>query len=183
MKLGISGPQSVGKSTLLNCLKDDVYFKYFSFRDEVTRTVAKTGLHINMTGNNETQIAIMKEHVCNIFLYPRMITDRTSLDGYVYSLWLHINGNITDETLQYAKMVFDQTIDHYDVIFYIRPEFDIVEDGVRSASISFRDEIAMIFEEVIVRECLNVHTLTGTVAERMTQIRNVLYGEFIDKDN
>jgi len=72
--------------------------------------------------------------------------------------------------------MFDKIWPLYSYVFYIEPEFDIVDDGVRSADKKFRDSIAELFEAVIEREQLSVIRIKGSVRERVTTVINMLEG-------
>ena len=73
--------------------------------------------------------------------------------------------------------MFVETCLKYDKIFYLKPEFGIVDDGVRSNSVQFRDEIASIFERYIAEFNLrkwNVVEISGSVEERLKAIKKVM---------
>jgi len=168
-KIGITGSQSCGKTTLLNDLAELEIFKGYTICNEVTRSLAAKGFTINEGGNDATQRAIMDVHNDNL-QHSDMLTDRTAIDGLVYTIWLWKQGNVTTSTVQVISHVADALIPDYDIIFYVKPEFDIEDDGVRSASVTFRDEIATLFEEVIAKKNLQLVPLTGSREERVQQV-------------
>lgn len=182
MRIGISGAQSVGKTTLLNALRSEQIFSSYAICNEVTRRVKEYGLPINEKGNDATQRLIMNEHIVNLFLHENMLTDRTSLDGIVYSQYLYnkkkscpryatLEGiGIDDTTLNYAYEVFRKTIHSYDLLFYIKPEFNIVDDGTRSIDVDFRNEIVNLFEKTIEEDNIPVILLSGSVRERLETV-------------
>lgn len=170
MRIGIAGAQSVGKTTLLNALRSEPEFKDYEICNEVTRRVNSYGLPINEEGNDITQRLIMQEHIVNVFMYDNMITDRTVLDGFVYSSYLMTGKKINVNTYLYADRIFERVINYYDLLFYIPPEFDIKDDGVRSTDIKFRDDIANLFEYIINERMVPVIHLQGTVRERVGQV-------------
>lgn len=176
MRIGLAGSQSVGKTTLLNAMRSEKKLKEYTTCDEVTRKVKSYGLPINEHGNNITQKLIMHEHIVNVFMYENMITDRTVLDGLVYSSYLFKRNGIDASTMKYCRNIFNKVWPYYDYVFYIKPEFDLVDDGVRSSDKSFRDEIAELFESIIEIENLKVHKLTGSVRERLTTVINTIEG-------
>lgn len=176
MKIGITGAQSVGKTTLLNALRSERLFADYIICDEVTRKVRSYGLPINEDGNDTTQHLIMNEHIVNVFMHDKMITDRTVLDGLVYTNYLYKHAKVNQLTLNYATEVFYKVWEQYDHVFYIEPEFDIVDDGVRSVDKRFRDEIAELFELTIEKKKLSMHQVRGSVRDRVTSIMNLMEG-------
>ena len=176
MHIGISGSQSVGKTTLLNALRSEKFFKDYTICDEVTRRVKSYGIPINENGTSITQRLIMNEHIVNIFMNKQMLTDRTALDGLVYTLYLHKKGNIDLKTLLYVDNVFKKLITKYDHIFYIEPEFEIEDDGERSTDKNFRDEIVEYFESVISKNKINVTRVRGSVRNRVDTVLGILEG-------
>jgi nicotinamide riboside kinase len=176
MKIGITGAQSVGKTTLLNALRSEKLFKDYIICDEVTRRVKGYGLPINEEGTDITQRLIMNEHIVNVFMYGNMLTDRTALDGLVYSAYLYNKNQISANTLKYVREVFNKVWHSYDYVFYIEPEFEIVDDGVRSINKQFRDEIAELFEYVIEKENLSMLRVKGSVRNRVNTIIDHLEG-------
>lgn len=176
MRVGISGAQSVGKTTLLNALRSEDTFKDFQVCDEVTRRVKSYGLNINESGNDNTQKLIMNEHIYNVFMFDNILTDRTVLDGLVYTKYLYINGRVEKSTLDHAFKVFLKVMPLYDHVFYIKPEFDIIDDGVRSTNTKFRDDILELFEQTIRATGVKVKYVGGSVRTRVETIVNIVKG-------
>jgi len=170
MKIGISGAQSVGKTTLLNALRSEKKFKDYTVCDEVTRRVKSYGLPINEGGTDLTQQLIMQEHIVNAFMYTDIIADRTVLDGLVYTDYLYSQNSVSLKMLQYTIQVFEKVQPYYDIQFYIIPEFSIQNDGVRSNDILFRDKIVELFNNTIKKYKIPVINLTGSVRERVEQV-------------
>ena len=174
MKIAFTGAQGTGKTTLLNMLKHQPNIQYkYEFIDEITRRMLKKGLQINEQGDNTTQLLIVNEHIKNT-LYTDCVLDRCILDGFVYTTWLYDNNKVKGWVYQYSKQVFYHYKDSYDYIFYIKPEFDIENDGVRSNNIRFRDEISALFETYIHEINVPIITLTGTAEERIKTINDTV---------
>lgn len=174
MKIAFTGAQSTGKTTLLKELKrdPDLSLKY-DFRDEITRRMQKKGLSINEGGSDITQLLIMNSHIKNS-LIDNVIMDRCALDGLVYTDWMCRKGKVQQWVIEYADNVFKMLIDRYDHIFYLVPEFDIEDDGVRSTDIDFRNEIVILFEKYIKALDIPVIKLTGTVEQRLNKIKETI---------
>ena len=171
MKIAFTGAQSTGKTTLLNEMKD--ILPQYSFIDEITRSIISHDVKINEDGTDKTQILIMNSHFRNS-LIPDTVMDRCALDGVVYTRYLYNRGQVTEEVMDYAEQVFDSIINSYNYIFYLVPEFDIVNDGVRSIDLDFRNQIVDLFNKYI-EECeVPVIKLTGSLHERVTQIKEAI---------
>jgi len=174
MKIAFTGAQSTGKTTLLNKLKHDPMFNLeFDFRDEITRRMQKKGLSINEGGNDITQLLIMNSHIKNT-LIDNVIMDRCALDGLIYTDWMYGKKKVEQWVIEYAENVFNLLIDRYDYIFYLAPEFDIEDDGVRSTDIDFRNEIVDLFDHYINLYKIPVIKLTGTVEQRLNKIKETI---------
>ena len=171
MKIAISGAQSTGKTTLINELKKNYQF---TFKTEITRELAAKGYLINELGTDETQLAIMNSHKERLQIEEDVVYDRCALDGVVYTHYLFLHNKVSKETLDITVKMFKDMINQYDIIFYIEPEFEIEDDGQRSNSKEFRDEIVLLFDKYISEYSISIQKLTGTVAERVIQFQNAL---------
>lgn len=166
MLSAITGAQSVGKTTLLQSLNKHGHRS----QGEITRVLASKGFKINESGTDETQIAILQAHIEREQTMSDIILDRCMLDGLVYTKYLFEEGQVQEQTLIKYLDVFEQSIKKYDKIFYIRPEFNLVDDGARSTNVKFRDRIVELFDEYIEEFNVPVIVITGTVQERTNQI-------------
>lgn len=186
MKLiAFSGAQGTGKTTLLRKMKKDLRFvanpyHEYEFYDEITRKLKREGMKINEEGNDLTQQSFINNmHVITKNLnsvsepYARVF-DRCFLDVYCYTKYLHERGNVNDLTMNLAEQLLQDQKNKFDFIFYLKPEFDIEDDGVRSIDPKFRDDIARIFESTIHEKNIKVIQLTGSVNERYSTLTSIL---------
>ena len=171
MRAAITGAQSTGKSTLLNALKKE--YPNIKFVEEITRDLKAQGYKINEEGDDDTQVQIMNLHKKYSNSDEDVIYDRCALDGIVYTHYLYNQGNISEDVFQKSLDIFHEIINSYDKICYLKPEFDIVDDGERSTNKTFRDEIVDLFEQYIRFYNINVIVLTGSVEERVQQFKEV----------
>lgn len=178
MLISFSGAQSTGKTTLLNYLQERN--SHIKFVPEVTRLIKREyNLPINEDGNNISQLMIVTEHLRNAFKADiketPYILDRCSLDGIVYTYWLCQQNKVRPDTFSFAEMIFKETIERYDVIFYTSPEdVKLIDDGERSIDSKFRDDIIKLFDMYISGLNVGVVTLKGTVEERLQTIKDTL---------
>ena len=167
MRIALCGVQCTGKSTLLKEMIKLPEFKDYEIIFEVVRKMIGK-IKINQDGNENTQFAISNAHVENL-KYKNVITDRCILDCYAYSLYAYKHGKISKDELDKLHKIYTDNVDRYDIIFYIRPEFAMIEDGVRSTDVNFRNEVLENFD-YLAKEQNNVVELHGTVEERMRTI-------------
>lgn len=168
-KIGISGAHGTGKTTLIESLEQETIFTPFCFRKNITRDL-KGFLNINENGNDLTQRYIINQHVANVHLYDRVIMDRTIIDGLIYTEVLNKMGQVSSEVVLYALNAYQRLIDEYDIIFYIRPEFELKDDGTRSINKDFYNEVLNRFE-IVYREFGTLILISGTVEERVSQVK------------
>lgn len=176
MKFAISGTQCTGKTTLLDNLSKDIYLsKYYRFYGNITRGIREKGININEAGGDFSQILVMAKHVEHS-LYDDVILDRCALDGIVYTLHLYEKGLVSDYVKVFAFNVYEAIIDRYDKIFYLVPEFDIVDDGIRSVDKQFQIDIKSKFDYFIENnpERFNnkIVRVSGNGGTRLAQVKN-----------
>ena len=170
MRIAITGTQGTGKTTLLKELrKIEPYKSSYTFVTELTRKLHEKGYPINEQGTDEVQ-RILAQQCVEASLIPNSIADRCVLDNIVFTTFLFNEGKVNQETMNDAIEKFEANISNFDIIFYVRPEFDLVDDGVRTTSISTRDKVFALFEHYIDKYQLPVVLLSGSVEERMKTI-------------
>ena len=171
MRVSLSGPHGSGKTTLLAALQDQKEFANISFLPEITRVIKQHGYSINEQGSEKTQILVINKHMDNLFYHDNFITDRSLIDGVVYSQYMyHIENMLSPAFMRYIDHLFDTYLTMYDAIFYIPAEFELHDDGVRSTNDVFYNFIKMGFEHQIVKAQevgANVVTVAGNPQERI----------------
>ena len=178
-----SGAQGVGKTTLIDSLYKiselAPYRNYvWTYFPSASSMIGKT-CPINELGTDDSQRQISYLQFQQLSQCKNIsnksttffIFDRGLLDSFTYSVWLKNNGKISKETFNYCKDLFENNIKKYDIIFFLEPEFEIIERKLRSTNKEFQAEINDIFKENIAKWKLNnVVKLSGSVSERMKQI-------------
>jgi len=149
MKIGLTGPHSSGKTTLLNALHSKSELSGIDFLPEITRQIKERGFDINEAGTLDTQILVMAAHVNNLLLHSRFIVDRSLMDGVVYTEYLYEEGKVPQWFMDYCYSLLDEYIDRYDIIFYLPPEIPLADDRVRSTAKQFHEGVCRIFDKHI----------------------------------
>lgn len=210
MIVSFTGAQSTGKSTLLDALvKANKGNESIVFVPEVTRILKREyGIPINEEASVMTQYQITCDHYKNAFKkepahVKLKVLDRCALDGTVYcehfSWWkqwgdgrqlanergLDTNNDFTTEWEMVKRMscrYLSEMFAKYDIVFYTDPkDVPLVDDGERSASVSFRDDIISRFETYIKNPYYRdkIVVLSGTVEERLARVQE----EIKNRDN
>lgn len=173
MRIAISGVQCTGKTTLLNALKKVNALKDYTFIPEVIRGIVKSkGISINENSTDSGQIAILNAHLDNL-KNENFIADRSLIDCMAYTVYAFNHHQITPRTFWKVVSEFRDNVKNYDLVFYIKPEFEMQEDGVRSTDKAFRDEVKGYMEKAL--KGLRVVYLTGPVEDRVKQFMDAFY--------
>lgn len=174
MIIGISGAHGTGKTTLLKALQSRQEFADFEFKSGITRDLHKMGVPINEGGTTVTQLYVMAKHYEYAQSHGNVVLDRCALDGLAYSQVVLKNCDDRDY-LHALGIIGHKCLKHYDVIFYIRPEFELEDDGVRTVDKVFHQQIVNSFENWIdlIKTYNNpppIVELTGSVEQRVEQV-------------
>lgn len=173
MRIVFTGTHGTGKTTLLDELRKILPSEYY-FSTNITRRLIDMGVPINEMGDDHTQSIIMDIHLKNI-QRPHLVADRCVIDNFVYTWNLFDNGKVSAEVYKnQLNIIQNHTFSAYDIICYLKPEFKLHLDGVRSGSEEFRRDITERFEYVIKQYNVPYLNLTGSVEARMEQLTNAI---------
>ena len=170
MKIGLCGTMSVGKTTLVNALKELDQFKDYEFATERSEYLMNLGIPLNTDSTLKGQTVFLAER-CAELMRDNIITDRTILDVIAFTN--------SAKSIDYKdKEAFEQYaiefLREYDYIFYISPEGIAIEDnGVRETDEYYRDLIDFSITTLIKRyghRINNIEVIKGSTEERIEQI-------------
>ena len=174
MKIGLCGTMSVGKTTLVNALKELEQFKNYKFATERSKYLNDLGIPLNTDSTLKGQTVFLAER-CAELMHNDLITDRTIFDVIAFTKSAK-SIDLTDSKRfeEYAS----NFIREYDYIFYISPEgIPIENNGVRETDEHYRDLIDFSIVHLIKRHGYKTNHLSeikGTTDERIKQILNVI---------
>jgi len=162
----------VGKTTLVNALKNVPEFKDYTFTTERSKYLNSLGIPLNTDSTLKGQNIFLAER-CAELMNEDLITDRTVVDVMAFTKLAksisYIDGDAFEE---YAK----RFIREYDYIFYISPEGIAIEDnGVRETDEKYRNEIDLTIRQLLNRYKPWHHVLTGSTEERVKQVLKVCF--------
>jgi len=170
MRIGITGTMSVGKTTLVNALKDIEQFKNYKFATERSKYLRDLGIPLNTDSTLKGQTIFLAER-CSELINENLITDRTVVDVMAFTnLAKSINMNDKISFLDYSCRFMGE----YDYIFYIPFEnIEIENNGVRTTDPQYREEIDFTIQSILEKYSFltnKVHLIQGTTEERISQI-------------
>jgi len=84
MKIGFCGTMSVGKTTLVNALKELEEFKDYNFRTERSKHLMSLGIPLNTDSTLKGQTVFLSERSVEL-MQDNIITDRTIIDVMAFA--------------------------------------------------------------------------------------------------
>ena len=172
MRIGLCGTMSVGKTTLVKALSEQVeQFKGYTFTTERSKYLNSLGIPLNHETTIEGQTVFLAERVTEL-MQDRLITDRTIIDVMAFTNCAkkvsYIDG---DAFAEYASRFVKQ----YDYIFYISPDgMEIEDNGIRETDAKYRKEIDEEIQKLLLKYRPVYYELKGTTEERIGQIMKTI---------
>lgn len=174
-KVGFTGTQSVGKSSLVNALKNEPEFKDYKFQTERSKYLRDLGIPLNTDSTYKGQIIFCAERSSEL-LNENIITDRSIIDVMAFT---QTSKSMRNKYKNAILTLGSLLIPEYDYIFYVSPEGVNIEDNnVRCTDAKFRDKIDNTIKNIIkINKDLikSLHIISGTTEERVQQIKRVLF--------
>jgi deoxyadenosine/deoxycytidine kinase len=84
MRIGLCGTMSVGKTTLVNALKELPEFKDYTFRTERSKYLMEQGIPLNTDSTLKGQTIFLAERSMEL-MQENIITDRTVIDVMAFA--------------------------------------------------------------------------------------------------
>jgi len=171
MKIGLCGTMSVGKTTLVNALKEIPEFKDYKFATERSKYLNSLGIPLNYKTTIEGQTIFLAERVTEL-MQENIITDRTIIDVMAFTeCATHTSIIDADAFIDYSQRFISQ----YDYIFYISPEgIGIKDNGIRETDAMYRKKIDESIQRLLLKHRPYSYTLKGSTEERIKQILKII---------
>lgn len=174
MKIGFCGTMSVGKTTLVNALRELPEFAGYEFRTERSKYLRDLGIPLNTDSTLKGQIIFFAERSSELFVED-MITDRTMIDVMAFT-------RLAQSIPYFMADALNDAVSHllreYDYIFYVSPKgVELEDNGVRTIDAKYRKEIDKEIQQLILKhkpKFRNYAELSGTTEERIEKIKQVM---------
>jgi nicotinamide riboside kinase len=171
MKIGFCGTISVGKTTIVNALKELPEFVNYEFRTERSKYLRDLGIPLNTDSTLKGQFIFMAERSSELYL-DNMITDRTIIDVMAFTRLANSIPYFMADALNDAAAPL---LREYDYIFYVSPEgVELEDNGVRAVDAQYRIEIDQEIQKLLEKyqtKIPHLSTLSGTTEERIQKIK------------
>ncbi len=178
MNIAIVGTHCTGKSTLVNkFLEENLEWIKIS---SSTRKSLDFGLEINEGGNSLSQLYMVSCDMKNFIESgglreeDNLIFDRCFLDTFIYSTYMLERGQCEESVVDICFKYWDIMRNYFDLIFWVRPEFELVGDGIRSTNLDFQTNIDKKFEKYFRTSILTPVLLTGSIEDRLRTIKETV---------
>ena len=172
MKIGLCGTMSVGKTTLVNVLKNELEFKEYLFRTERSKHLNSIGIPLNTDSTLKGQLVFAAERAAEL-MQENIITDRTIIDVMAFC---ELSKSMSIAEKNHINGVLWHLIKEYDIIFHIDDLSVPIEDnGVRETDKDYRLAIHKKISSILGMHRLmpgKVITISGTTEERINKIKD-----------
>jgi nicotinamide riboside kinase len=179
MRIGLTGTQSTGKTTLVNALKELPEFKDYNFATERSKYLRDLGIPLNTDSTLKGQMIFLAERASEL-IQENIITDRTIIDVLAFT---SSSKSIPYYQYEYFENLASLLIEEYDYIFYISPEgVELEDNGVRVYDIEYRKTIDNSINNLLfdyAYKIKNLHSLSGSVEERISSIKEIIFPQYL----
>jgi len=146
MRIGLTGTMSVGKTTLVNALKQLDQFKDYETATERSKYLRDQGISLNTDSTLKGQLVFAAERSIEL-MQTDIITDRTVYDVSAFTLSAKSIG-WTEK--RYFTELLMQLRNEYDAIIYVSPDGVNIEDnGVRTVDPIYREKIDFTIKNML----------------------------------
>jgi GTPase SAR1 family protein len=174
MKIGFCGTMSVGKTTLVNALRELPEFADYEFRTERSKYLRDLGIPLNTDSTLKGQFVFLAERSSELYV-DNIVTDRTVIDVMAFT-------RLADSIPYYIGDTLNEVASHllreYDYIFYVSPKgVELEDNGVRTIDAEYRMEIDQEICKIIEKYKTKIPhfaRLSGTTEERIKKLKQVM---------
>ena len=174
MKIGLCGTMSVGKTTLVNALKDIPEFKDYITRTERSKELMAMGIPLNTDSTVKGQSVFLAERASEL-MQDKIITDRTIIDVMAFAKCSKSMYYFeADDFCNFASHMLNE----YDYIFYVSPKgVEIEDNGIRETNADYRKKIDKEIQLLLNKyrhRIKNLVEISGSTEDRIKAIKGAI---------
>lgn len=134
MKIGLCGTMSVGKTTIIDTIRTLNLLPDYNLFTERSKKLMLDGVPLNDKSTYKGQLVFFAERAKEL-MKDNMITDRTALDVWAFSL---ASDDIAISQMDILTDIYSSIASEYDLIIYIPPIVEMEDNGVRETDLKYR---------------------------------------------
>lgn len=170
MKIVIIGAQGTGKSILSKVLSEELNIPLIT---EIARNFKKEQLKCTNPEYPQIQKEILRLQIQEEKMHDNFISDRSSIDNLAYFIYGCSDSVTVSENMSYTyDAIFNARL--YTHIFFLRPEFDIVNDNFRDCDPVYQKDIDTTIYTILKIFNIKHYILTGTIENRIQKTMEIL---------
>lgn len=169
-KICIVGSQGVGKTTLTNLLSTKLKIPVIS---EIARNFTKEQLQCTNIEYPNIQKRILELQLLEESKYDSFISDRGSIDNLAYFLYSCYDISSDLDNSFYVSQSINNAL-NYTHIFFLRPEWELVDDGFRDCDVNYQKSIDIIIKTILQLYNIKYYMLSGTIENRMKKAMEII---------
>ncbi|MGH2768423.1 MAG: AAA family ATPase [Actinomycetota bacterium] len=179
-RIVIVGSFSTGKTTLAEVLARRLNLPLLP---ETAREVVALGFKLDRDATPETEALIFLKQYNNELSISEFVGDRSLIDIMAYAGWVLENQPRRKEMALWEeceRLAKRHLRGNYSHVFYLPIEFPIVPDGLRPDDPGFQKEIDERIIGLLRSHDVAYEAVTGSVEERLAQVRRLLGNAGLD---
>lgn len=190
MRIGFTGAQGTGKTTLINLLEEDGSLGPITRTISPARTALSLGLLVNRDADVFSQLMVSVANINKEYMVDptadMIISDRTPVDSLAYTLyqlkevWTEMDGRLSEWYWNQLLVLSLSNMDVYDELFYFPAYFAPKSDGVRDSDREYQLDIDLTIKRLLDENDIEVHIVPDvSKEERLTWIKGVLSDSYL----
>lgn len=180
MRIGFTGAQGTGKTTLLRAVQNSGM--NFKVVPSTAREALKAGFKVNRDADTLSQLVTTVSRVAlEDSLYRqhnKTLSDRTPLDSLAYTFYQMSKVWTEEPNMYYWNISAGLVVEHmykYDYVFYFPPYWAPKEDGVRDGDVQYQTDIDQIILDLMKDFEIDHYIMPkGSTEERLAFLTNVV---------
>ena len=178
LKISISGTHSVGKTTLVNSIMNNIMHKNFKIIPEIARILIGKGFKLNQ---DITEYGIVN-YITDYLFYERtteadiLVSDRSLIDLLAY-VKTNNSFKIRNKYVHLIEEVVYEESKRFDFYIYLPIEFNLVKDNVRSEDIVYQKKVDKTIVNLFKQFKIKPYIITGSIEQRTNKALKIINGE------